>query len=161
MGLDRYVIREQNVCTCAVASFVDVEVCGVRVISKYHVADAVGDKVVGVRRKVVEELKHVVVRVFCKRGLLLGKSSQCYKGFIFEYSGLVLDGADELLDAQLACRVERCVCKTWSPEFGNLLKYVCNCSDSAVVPAPLGSCSVSFCNLTKQITSSLRSKCAL
>ena len=72
-----------------------------------HVAGPVGDTVVGVGSEVVKELEHIDVGFLCGRGLLLGEIAEGYQEFVVDCSGVVPDGADELLDAQLASVVER------------------------------------------------------
>ena len=61
----------------------------------------------GVGSEVVEEFEHVNVSFFCGRGLLLGEIAEGYQEFVVDCSGVVLDGANELLDAQFASVVER------------------------------------------------------
>ena len=103
------VFREHDVGASAAARFANVEVCGVGVAGKDHVAGAVCDAFIGVRGEVVQELKHVGVGVGVFRGrrLLLTELAQGNNDFVVDGAGVVPDGANELLDAKVAGGVKR------------------------------------------------------
>ena len=85
--------------SCATVGLVYVEVGGVGVACKDHVADAVGDAIFGIGGKVIKELEHVSVHVIGGGGLLLGNLAEGYQEFVVDDSGIISDGSDELLDA--------------------------------------------------------------
>ena len=65
VGWHRDFFGDHDVGAGAAAGFTDVEIRGVGVAGKDHVAGAVGDAVVGVCYDVVQELEHVNVGIFC------------------------------------------------------------------------------------------------
>ena len=85
--------------SCAAAGLGYVEVGGVGVSCKDHVAGTVGDAIVGIGGEVSKELEHVSVCVIGGGGLLLGELAEGYQEFVVDGLGIIADGSDELLDA--------------------------------------------------------------
>ena len=113
--------------SCAAAGLEYVEVGGVGVSCKDHVAGKVGDAIVGIGGKASKELEHVSICVICGGGLLLGKLAEGYQEFFVDGSGIIVDGFDELLDAEFSSSIKR-----WaSRSFCGVLK-LCPIDDGGV-----------------------------
>ena len=64
-------------CSILTTIFYDVDISRTRVTNKYHVADAVGDSIIGLCGDIIQELLYLFIVDFSGGGLLLSKVTEC------------------------------------------------------------------------------------
>lgn len=99
-------VAEVEVATRAAACFGCVEIAGVTVDFETHVTGVVFNDGVGMGGTVVEELVGVVVGGFGGFALCGGEGTECDEEGVVDTAAVVLESADDLLDALFAVRRE-------------------------------------------------------
>ena len=101
------ILREEDVGASRVVATSLVEVSGIGVACKDHIACTVGDEVFWVCGNIVKELVDSVISGLGGRRLLGDNGSESDKNFIFNCTYVPQEGADDTLDAFYAGRVKR------------------------------------------------------